>query len=124
MAPLSGAAKAAVEDFFTGRQTGHTSLTPRRARGDGCLLRHKKGLTDSELPTARPTAPELVLEWRAEWRDYARSAGLADEADINNVGRWIAEEAPAVEGGLRAGKTQESHINNRSYRTRLAGWLA
>ena len=80
MAPLTGAAKAAVEDFFAGRR-GTRSLQPD-VRSAMAAYFVGKGLTVPELPTARPSAPELVLEWRAEWRDYAKSAGLSDDADV------------------------------------------
>ena len=55
-----------------------------------------KGLTVPEIPTARPSAPDAVLEWRAEWRDYAKSAGLADDADVNNIAAGGSPRTPLL----------------------------
>ena len=50
------------------------------------------------------STPAAIEEWVEEWKDYARSAGLTDVADINNVGRWIKEDLSLRSEGLRAGK--------------------
>ena len=68
MAPLTGAAKAAIEDFFGGRR-GTRNLHPD-VRAAMAAYFVGKGLTVPELPTAWPSAPDLVLEWRR-----ARSGG-------------------------------------------------
>ena len=102
MAPTTGAAKAAIEDFFRGR-LGPRVLHPE-VRDAMAAYFVSKGLTLPGLPTARPATPESVMEWCAEWRDYARFAMLADDADINNVYQWLAEDTSPVEGELRAGK--------------------
>ena len=111
MAPLAGAAKAAVEDFFSGRRgtrSLHPELDPERVPDVRAsrwprtyLLRRQRAHSPClRLVRFQPLGPPLltdaVLEWRAEWRDYAKSAGLADDADVNNIAAGGSPRTPLL----------------------------
>ena len=102
MAPLGGAEKAALEAFFKSKR-GAKSL---RAVVAAALIEYfaNNGTTLPELPTTRPPDPSRIEEWVAEWRDYADAAKVGDTADVKNVGRWIADRAPARLSGHARGQ--------------------
>ena len=102
MAPLTGAAEAAVEGFFQSRR-GQRVLLPAVAAK---LVEYNvtKGVTLTELNVSRPADASKLDDWVEEWLDTAKAAGIADLLDVKNVGRWIREEDSSSLAGLRSGK--------------------
>lgn len=102
MAPLGTAAAAAVEGFLRSKR-GSRSL-----RDDVVVALlaffSSKGISLKDLPTTPPAVKLEHEEWLAEWADYAKDAGLADESDRNNVTRWINSDESFTANGVRAGK--------------------
>ena len=100
MAPLGAHEKAAVEAFFAskrGRKTLYAAVQEQLVDYIAA-----KGVTLAELNTARPPDAADVSDW--EWRDLATAAGITDSFDVKSVGRWIEQDEPASNGGLRTGK--------------------
>ena len=97
LASARTAEKAALVVFFSskrGTRVLHAAVADSMVAY--CVA---KPITLRELDITPPLSKDAHADWLDEWRAYARSSGLTDEADIGNVERWIKHaEAAALDG--------------------------
>ena len=95
MVALDGAQRAALSAFLKAKR-GQRVL--REECADALLAYFAaRGTPVAKLVAATPhdgSAASLLEDHQDEWRDYAKSAGLTDEADVKNVARWGLQLIP------------------------------
>ena len=97
--PLGGPEKAALEAFVKSRRGQRVLIASSQdkliAYFDG------KAVAVTELTTTPPVVKDELDEWKEEWRDYARSAGIGDKVDRDRVVMWL-EKLSAGPGASKA----------------------
>ena len=97
---LDAASAAAVEGVLRTKRGVRTLFEPVVL----ALLAYfkAKDLSVVNLPLDPPSSAADVEDWKEEWSDYAKDAGLTATSDVNNVVRWIA--SADVAAGTVAGR--------------------
>ena len=97
---LDAASAAAVEGVLRTKRGVRTLFEPVVL----ALLAYfkSKDLSVVNLPLDPPSSAADVEDWKEEWSDYAKDAGLTATSDVNNVVRWIA--SADVAAGTVAGR--------------------